>query len=151
MNPLTQFKKILILPLLITLALVVVAAAPAIATASGEFGAWSAPINVGPPLNTQYNDTYPILTADGLTVYFTSDRPGGLGGDDLWVSRRESTDSAWEEPENLAVLNSPTTRYRFLVLLETSCTSTVTVREAVAQEICGHLERNPAAMSGPLR
>ena len=93
MNPLTQFKKILVLPLLIAPALVVVAAVPAIATPSAEFGAWSAPINVGPPLNTQSNDTYPILTADGLTIYFTSDRPGGLGGDDLWVSRRESTDS----------------------------------------------------------
>jgi len=76
-------------------------------SALGEFGAWSAPINVGPPLNTQYNDMYAILTADGLTVYFTSDRPGGLGGDDLWVSRRESTDAPWGEPENLAVLNSP--------------------------------------------
>jgi WD40-like Beta Propeller Repeat len=73
----------------------------------GKWGPWSTPINVGPPLNTQYNDMYAILTADGLTVYFTSDRPGGLGGDDLWVSRRESTDLPWEEPENLAVLNSP--------------------------------------------
>src|SRR6266511_4331926 len=107
MNPLTQFKKISILPLLIALSLVVVAAVPAIATPSAEFGAWSAPINVGPPLNTQFNDTYPILTADGLTIYFTSDRPGGLGGDDLWVSRRESTDAPWGEPENLAILNSP--------------------------------------------
>src|SRR6266536_3064226 len=110
MNPLTQFKKIPILPLLIAPALVIIAAltaVPAVATSPVEFGAWSAPINVGPPLNTQYNDTYPILTADGLTVYFTSDRPGGLGGDDLWVSRRESTDAPWGEPENLAILNSP--------------------------------------------
>ena len=60
MNPLTQFKKIPILPLLIAVALVMVAAGPAIATPSAEFGAWSAPINVGPPLNTQYNDTYAI-------------------------------------------------------------------------------------------
>jgi WD40-like Beta Propeller Repeat len=96
--------------LLITLALAVAAGlivGPALARPSAEFGAWSAAINVGPPLNTQYNDTYAILTADGLTVYFTSDRPGGLGGDDLWVSRRESTDAPWGEPENLAVLNSP--------------------------------------------
>ena len=76
------------------------------ASGFGDFGAWSAPINIGPPLNTQYNDMYAILTADGLTVYFTSDRPGGLGGDDLWVSRRESTDAPWEPPENLAILNS---------------------------------------------
>ena len=72
----------------------------------GDFGAWSVPINVGPPLNTPYNDMYAILTSDGLTIYFTSDRPGGLGGDDLWVSRRESTDEPFGEPENLVVLNS---------------------------------------------
>src|SRR5262245_53347258 len=72
-----------------------------------DFGAWSLPINIGSPLNTQYNDTYAILTADGLTIYFTSDRPGGLGGDDLWVSRRESTDAPWGQPDNLTILNSP--------------------------------------------
>jgi hypothetical protein len=92
------------MPLLIALALVVVRVTPA--AAQIEFGPWSAPINVGPPLNTQYNDMYAILTSDGLTVYFTSDRPGGLGGNDLWVSRRGSTDTPWGEPENLAILNS---------------------------------------------
>jgi hypothetical protein len=104
MNPLTQFKKISILPLLIALAVVVVRVTPA--AAQVEFGPWSEPINAGRPLNTQYNDMYAVLTADGLTVYFTSDRPGGLRGNDLWVSRRESTDAPWGEPENLAILNS---------------------------------------------
>jgi hypothetical protein len=109
MNQLTQFKKrgILILTL-IGLCYPVAASGTGESTSEiREFGAWSAPINVGPPLNTQYNDTYAVLTADGLTIYFTSDRPGGLGGDDLWVSRRESTDAPWGEPENLAILNSP--------------------------------------------
>jgi WD40-like Beta Propeller Repeat len=73
----------------------------------GQWGGWSEPINVGQPLNTEYNDMYAMLTADGLTVYFTSDRPGGLGLDDLWVSRRENTDASWGDPENLVVLNSP--------------------------------------------
>src|SRR6266480_532076 len=135
MNPLTQFKKTLILPipttpieyrttptengtrsarrgtskrgiLILTLMSLCYSGA-AWGIGESKLGAWSAPINVGSPLNTQYNDTYPILTADELTVYFTSDRPGGLGGDDLWVSRRESTDAPWGEPENLAILNSP--------------------------------------------
>ena len=92
MNPLTLFKKLTILPLPIAMALLTIAAAPILATPAVKFGAWSEPINVGPPINTEYNDTYPILTADGLTIYFTSDRPGGLGGDDIWVSRRETTD-----------------------------------------------------------
>ena len=76
------------------------------ASESGELGAWSAPINAGAPLNTEYNDMYAILTADGLTVYFTSDRPGGLGKDDLWVSRRENIDAPWGQPGNLAILNT---------------------------------------------
>ena len=104
MNPLTHFKKIRILPLLIASVFVFMRATPA--APQVELGPWSAPVNVGPPLNTQYNDMYAILTANGLTVYFTSDRPGGLGGNDLWVSRRESTDAPWGEPENLTILNS---------------------------------------------
>ena len=67
---------------------------------------WSAPVNAGAPLNTQFNDMYAVLTKSQLTVYFTSDRPGGLGGDDLWVSRRDSIDSEWGTPENLTVLNT---------------------------------------------
>jgi len=36
-----------------------------------------------------------------LTMYFTSDRPGSLGGDDLWFATRESVDSPWQEPQNM--------------------------------------------------
>ena len=57
------------------------------------YGEWSSPINVGPPVNTEYNDTYAILSRDELTMYFTSDRPGGVGGDDLWFATRESLDA----------------------------------------------------------
>jgi WD40 repeat protein len=65
------------------------------------FGDWSAPVNVGPPLNTPYNDHYAVLSRDELTIYFTSDRPGSLGGDDLWFATRESVDSPWREPQNM--------------------------------------------------
>jgi WD40-like Beta Propeller Repeat len=120
MNPLTQFKKsgILVVTLI---ALCYSAAASGTSESASEvreFGPWSAPINVGPPLNTQYNDMYAVLTADGLTVYFTSDRPGTVGGNDLWVSRRESTEAPWGEPENLAILN--TTSDDSLPVLSTS-------------------------------
>ena len=69
--------------------------------ASQTFGDWSAPVNVGPPLNTPYNDNYAVLSRDQLTIYFTSDRPGSLGGDDLWFATRESVDSPWREPQNM--------------------------------------------------
>ena len=71
------------------------------------FGEWSPPVNVGPPLNTAYNDNYAVLSRNQLTIYFTSDRPGGFGGDDLWFATRESVDSLWEEPQNMgAAINT---------------------------------------------
>jgi hypothetical protein len=72
-----------------------------------RFGEWSPPVNVGPPLNTAYNDNYAVLSRNQLTIYFTSDRPGGFGGDDLWFATRESVDSLWEEPQNMgAAINT---------------------------------------------
>jgi hypothetical protein len=71
------------------------------------FGEWSPPVNVGPPLNTADNDNYAVLSRNQLTIYFTSDRPGGFGGDDLWFATRESVDSLWEEPQNMgAAINT---------------------------------------------
>jgi len=71
------------------------------------YGDWSAAFNVGPPVNTaDYNDTYAILSRDELTMYFTSDRPGGLGGDDLWFTTRASRDDPWGDPQNMSSLNS---------------------------------------------
>jgi hypothetical protein len=66
------------------------------------FGDWSGPVNVGPPINTIYNDNYAVLSRDELTMYFTSDRqPGGFGGDDLWFAKRDSVDSPWQTPQNM--------------------------------------------------
>jgi len=82
-------------------------ATPDTARRSAEtFGEWSSPINVGPPVNTEYNDTYAFLSRDELTMYFTSDRPGGLGGDDLWFTTRASLDDPWEDPQNMSALNT---------------------------------------------
>ena len=69
-------------------------------------GAWSEPVNLGPPINTEAFEGSATLSPDGLSLYFTSGRPGGLGGNDLWVSQRECADCSWEEPVNLTMLNS---------------------------------------------
>jgi Tol biopolymer transport system component len=50
---------------------------------------WSTPVNLGPTINTQYNDRAPYLSDDGLTLILISDRPGGFGGNDLYVSTRK--------------------------------------------------------------
>lgn len=48
-----------------------------------------------------YTFDCPYLSPDGLTLWFSSDRPGGFGKHDLWYVRREDIDSAWQEPVHL--------------------------------------------------
>jgi hypothetical protein len=62
---------------------------------------WSAPVNLGSTINTAFNEQGPNLSKDGLSLYFGSDRPGGVGSFDLWVARRACPDCPWEAPENL--------------------------------------------------
>lgn len=62
---------------------------------------WSPPVNLGAPINSAFNETGPALSKDGLALYFTSDRPGSLGGNDMWVSQRASLEDPWGEPVNL--------------------------------------------------
>jgi Tol biopolymer transport system component len=50
--------------------------------------AWSAPVNLGLTINTPNNERAPYLSADGETLYFTSDRPGGFGGNDFYMTTR---------------------------------------------------------------
>jgi len=60
------------------------------------------PVNLGPPVSSPYADGITCITADGLEMYISClDRPGGLGGWDIWVSRRETVNGDWGEPENL--------------------------------------------------
>ncbi len=62
---------------------------------------WSAPVKLGPPLNTSSVEGFACLSSDDLELYFASDRPGGHGSYDLWVSRRPTRFDSWGPPENL--------------------------------------------------
>ena len=62
---------------------------------------WSEPVNLGAPINSSANEMNPALSPDELSLYFVSTRAGGLGGGDIWVSRRASLDGPWGEPVNL--------------------------------------------------
>jgi WD40-like Beta Propeller Repeat len=53
--------------------------------------------------NTPFNDGCPIQAPDGLSFFMASNRPGGFGGQDIWVSRRLNTDEPWGAPENLGM------------------------------------------------
>jgi len=57
------------------------------------------PTNLGAVVNSKYSEIAPIVSADGKTLYFTSDRPGGLGGQDGWMSKKVAGE--WGEPENM--------------------------------------------------
>jgi len=71
-----------------------------------EFGPWSQSVNLGPTINSVADDMHPAISKDGLSLYFTSNRLGGAGGLDLWVSQRDSVDSPWQPPQNLTMLNT---------------------------------------------
>jgi Tol biopolymer transport system component len=62
---------------------------------------WSQPENLGPDVNSASEDLAPHLSSDGLALYFASTRPGSLGGEDLWVSRRASRHDPWSPATNL--------------------------------------------------
>ncbi len=66
-----------------------------------KYSDWSAPVNLGPTINSASNDQQPAISKDGLSLYFTSNRPGGIGGFDMYVSQRASVDDPWGSPVNL--------------------------------------------------
>lgn len=68
---------------------------------------WGTPHNLGAPINTRGWEAQPALAADGRTLYFVSNRPGGEGGYDIWKTSLK-TDGQWEEPRNLGpAINTP--------------------------------------------
>jgi hypothetical protein len=66
-----------------------------------KYSDWSTPVNLGSVVNSASQDQQPAISKDGLSLYFTSNRPGGFGGFDMYVSQRASVDDAWGSPVNL--------------------------------------------------
>ncbi|MHC4191577.1 MAG: hypothetical protein ACYSUB_18170 [Planctomycetota bacterium] len=52
-------------------------------------------------MNSSADDGLPSISADGLSLFFMSNRPGGYGERDIWVTTRATTDDPWGEPVNL--------------------------------------------------
>jgi hypothetical protein len=71
------------------------------------FTEWSPPVNLGASINSEFTEAGSFITRDGLTLYFTSNRPGGCGATDIWVSTRSDVEAQWGTPQNLGcIINS---------------------------------------------
>jgi hypothetical protein len=73
------------------------------ATATAPFGT-PAPVTIA---NGDSFETSSAISTDGLTLWFGSDRPGGVGANDIWVTQRATRAAAWSTPVNVLALNSP--------------------------------------------
>lgn len=74
---------------------------------------WSKPVNLGSTVNSSSSDLHPNISSDGLSLYFASNRTGGSGGLDLWVTTRTSLSAAWGTPVNLGpTVNSSSGDYQ---------------------------------------
>jgi hypothetical protein len=80
---------------------------------AAQFSPWGPAVNAesvsgtSRELNTPSLDGCPFVSPDGRSLYLASDRPGGLGGIDIWVARRTHRSDPWGPPRNLgAPVNS---------------------------------------------
>ncbi|EMO85224.1 OmpA family protein [Leptospira santarosai] len=69
-------------------------------------GRWTDPEHLS-EINSNFNDKMPAISPDGNFLIFSSDRPGGYGDFDLWISVRNPKNGSWSQPKNLgSPLNS---------------------------------------------
>jgi len=81
---------------------IVLVSAFAASSGAQTYSEWSTPINLGPNVNSSAMDRAPAISKDGLSLYFASNRlPGGFGGEDIYVSQRETMDGEWGPAVNL--------------------------------------------------
>jgi len=72
-----------------------------------EGNQWGKPVNLGKVINSEFWESQPSISPDGNTLYFVSNRPGGIGGYDIWKSNL-TDEGQWTEPVNLGPkINTP--------------------------------------------
>ena len=92
-------------------------------------GAWGEPQNLGEPINTKGTEMAPFIHPDGRTLYFSSDKHIGMGGFDLFVSRR-GEDGQWQRPVNLGFpINTSGDEINFFVAADGKMAFLSSVRE----------------------
>ena len=92
-------------------------------------GTWGEPQNLGPVINTKGTEMAPFLHPDGHTLYFSSDKHVGMGGFDLFMSRR-GEDGQWQTPVNLGFpINTSGDEINFFVAADGKTAFISSVRE----------------------
>jgi outer membrane protein OmpA-like peptidoglycan-associated protein len=66
-------------------------------------GVWSVAVNLGPAVNSAYDETTPFLASDGLTLYFSSNHVSGIGGYDVFKSVFSPESREWSVPVSMGV------------------------------------------------
>lgn len=94
-----------------------------------EEGRWSEPENLGPVINTKGIEMAPFIHPDGKTLYFSSDTHTGMGGYDLFMSRRNEK-GEWSDPVNLGYpINTPGDEINFIVAADGHTALISSIRE----------------------
>jgi hypothetical protein len=112
-----RMKKLPVVVMMIAVAIFIAAALFGVTVSvtladEQRFSDWSAAVNLGPVVNSTSYDACPTISKNGLSLYFRSNRPGGYGGFDIWVSQRYSLEDPWEPPINLGpTINGPGNEY----------------------------------------
>jgi outer membrane protein OmpA-like peptidoglycan-associated protein len=68
-----------------------------------EEGKWSEPSRLPASINTYYDEDYPFLSDDGMTLYFSSNGHGSFGGYDIFKSSFDAASGNWSEPINMNI------------------------------------------------
>lgn len=105
-------------------ALITIAFGVALTVVTGPFAGleasrtweWSQPENLGPEVNSPFEELSPHMSSDGLALYFASTRPESQGGEDLWVSQRSGRHEPWGLATNLGPAINTTANERSPVL-----------------------------------
>lgn len=83
-----------------------------VTTRKTKEGPWGTPVNLGPTVNSSASEDDLDISADGLSLYFSSSRGPGLGGNGIWVTTRKTKEDPWGTPVNLGpTVNSPYDAY----------------------------------------
>ena len=77
---------------------------------------WTQPVSISEIINSNSNENYPFLLADGVTVYYASDGEKSIGGYDLFITRYNPTTDSYLAPENIGMpFNSPFNDYMMVI------------------------------------